>query len=313
MLDSSAGARPVPAVLGDRAGAAGRLPRGRGELQRAWTGSCGRSIARLARRQGRAAATTCSAAASRSTGPTRAKSSSAFYDFLLSQRPAGGTVRLLDSVHELDRVIGREPTRGCGTSTTTGWTRPSAPRRRSRQLSEQLRRFLDDQVWFENRRVIDILRGIESRALAVRESGIRRRLTMEIDTAAPAIGLPMERPLYAPVRKPRIDSTAVTHAGERGDRPGEAVRAGLRRSGAAARQDVPPGTAAAPAGRARRAHRARPAHAGPRRARHLPLAARTSAFAIVYDDRRTEQVSWTDADGRARTATLPRVTFTEDT
>ena len=34
-----------------------------------------------------------------------------------------------------------------------------------RQLSEQLRRFLDDQVWFENRRVIDLLRDIEARAL----------------------------------------------------------------------------------------------------------------------------------------------------
>ncbi len=38
-----------------------------------------------------------------------------------------------------------------------------------RQLSEQLRRFLDDQVWFENRRVIDILRSIEASALGLRD------------------------------------------------------------------------------------------------------------------------------------------------
>ena len=42
-----------------------------------------------------------------------------------------------------------------------------------RQLSEQLRRFLDDQVWFENRRVIDILRSIEARALELRETARR--------------------------------------------------------------------------------------------------------------------------------------------
>ena len=38
-----------------------------------------------------------------------------------------------------------------------------------RLLSEQLRRFLDDQVWLENRRVFDLLRSIEAKALKVRD------------------------------------------------------------------------------------------------------------------------------------------------
>ena len=85
-----------------------------------------------------------------------------------------------------------------------------------RQLSEQLRRFLDNQVWFENRRVIDILRDIESRALQLRDAE-DVPVTMEIDAAAPAIRLPMERPLYTPVRKPRIDSENVRPAAEETD------------------------------------------------------------------------------------------------
>ena len=40
---------------------------------------------------------------------------------------------------------------------------------------------------------------------------------MEIDAAAPAIRLPMERPLYAPVRKARIDSENVRPADEETD------------------------------------------------------------------------------------------------
>jgi len=40
------------------------------------------------------------------------------------------------------------------------------------------------------------------------------------------------------------------------------------------------------------------------------LALRDDAFTIVYDGTRTEQVGWTDPDGRGRIATLPRVTFT---
>jgi Protein of unknown function (DUF3375) len=98
-----------------------------------------------------------------------------------------------------------------------------------RQLSEQLRRFLDDQVWFENRRVIDILRDIESHALELRE---RRDVPVsaDIDGAAPAIRLPMERPLYAPVHKARIDSQDVRPADEETDAHiGKAVDLGFLR------------------------------------------------------------------------------------
>ena len=38
------------------------------------------------------------------------------------------------------------------------------------KLSRQLRRFLDDQAWLENRRIMDILYSIENHALAVREA-----------------------------------------------------------------------------------------------------------------------------------------------
>ena len=37
--------------------------------------------------------------------------------------------------------------------------------------------------------------------------------TTEIDSAAPALSLPFERPLYAPVRKPRFDSQDIRPAG----------------------------------------------------------------------------------------------------
>jgi hypothetical protein len=71
------------------------------------------------------------------------------------------------------------------------------------QLSQQLRRFLDDQAWLENRRIMDILRGIESKALVVRESP-PGGMFAEIDDLGTAIELPMERPLYTPALKPRL-------------------------------------------------------------------------------------------------------------
>src|ERR1700733_6598639 len=143
-------------------------------------------------------------------GSDQGKSFQAFYDFLLSQARQEELSGLLDSVHELTEIAESDP----GLRRIHYEWLDAAERTQTtvRQLSEQLRRFLDDQVWFENRRVIDILRGIESRALQLRESG-NIPITMEIDTATPAIRLPMERPLYAPVRKPRLDSTGVKPAG----------------------------------------------------------------------------------------------------
>ena len=71
------------------------------------------------------------------------------------------------------------------------------------QLSQQLRRFLDDQAWLENRRIMDILRGIEAKALALRAAPPSGEV-MVIAACAADVELPMERPLYTPALKPLI-------------------------------------------------------------------------------------------------------------
>jgi hypothetical protein len=76
------------------------------------------------------------------------------------------------------------------------------------QLSQQLRRFLDDQAWLENRRIMDILRGIETKALALREVPPKGEIMSIADTAA-SIELPMERRLYTPAIKPLIADIAL--------------------------------------------------------------------------------------------------------
>lgn len=79
-----------------------------------------------------------------------------------------------------------------------------------RQLSEQLRRFLDDQVWLDNRRVFELLRGIEAHALAIRDDGNERgRPGMSLDAASVEVALPFERPLYSPQRSLIVNSGGV--------------------------------------------------------------------------------------------------------
>ena len=142
------------------------------------------------------------------------RSFQAFYDFLLSQARQDELNRLLESVHQLTEITEADPRLR---HVHYDWL-DAAERTQTtvRQLSEQLRRFLDDQVWSENRRVIDILHEIESCALQLREER-RIPVVAELDAASPDIVLPMERPLYAPVGKATIDSGSVQPADEEAD------------------------------------------------------------------------------------------------
>lgn len=236
-------------------------------------------------------------------GSAQGESFQAFYGFLLSQARQEELSGLLDRVHSLAGITERDARLG---HIHYDWL-DAAERTQAtvRQLSEQLRRFLDDQVWFENRRVIDILRGIEARALRLRD--IRNvPVTTELDAPVPAIRLPLERPLYAPVKKARITSDHVRDADEEADPAAlfeqvyldpEPLRGGVRQ---ALRSQPQVGLAELVA--------RYPLTQG---AAELVtyLALQDEAFAVVYDEQHREQITWSQADGRQRTATLPRVTF----
>ena len=236
-------------------------------------------------------------------GSDQGKSFQAFYDFLLSQARQEELSGLLDSVHQLTEITGKDQRlRHIHYDWLDAAERTQAT---VRQLSEQLRRFLDDQVWFENRRVIDLLRDIEARALQFRDQK-DVPVTMHLDAAAPAIRLPMERSLYAPVRKARIDSRNVRPADEETDPAAlfeqvyvdpEPLRGCVRQ---ALRHAPQVGLAQLVADNPIR-----------RGVAELVtyLSLKDGTFALVFDERHHEHVSWQETDGRERKVTMPRVTF----
>ena len=99
------------------------------------------------------------------TDSDQGRSFQAFYDFLLSEsrqaragRPAGPGRRARPR---------STPTGACD-GIHHDWSEAAERAQRTvRQISEQLRRFLDDQVWLENRRVLDLVREVETAALDV--------------------------------------------------------------------------------------------------------------------------------------------------
>src|SRR6478609_3590451 len=78
-----------------------------------------------------------------------------------------------------------------------------------RQLSQQMRRLLDDKVFLENKRIMQLIRRIESGALGTREAPPSGAF-MEIDAPSVDVVLPFERPLYEPSRKVLVDDAVET-------------------------------------------------------------------------------------------------------
>ncbi len=78
-----------------------------------------------------------------------------------------------------------------------------------RQLSQQMRRLLDDKVFLENKRIMQLIRSIESGALATREQPPSGDF-MTISAPSVDITLPFERPLYEPSRRVMVDDDVLT-------------------------------------------------------------------------------------------------------
>lgn len=171
------------------------------------------------------------------------------------------------------------------------------------KLSEQLRRFLDDQAWLENRRIMDILHSIENHALALREEFPSGDFMPLAETSA-TVELPLERPLYRPPLKPRIAGMAL----DEGDADVDTAalyaqvvvdRAELIRN---IRQELQ-GRSQISLAEVVARHPLR--HGLAELVAYLQLAGEWPKTAV--DDEVQEQVSWQMENGIMRQATLPRI------
>lgn len=127
----------------------------------------------------------------------------AFWDFLMSSRRQEELSERLDRVLTLPPVVALKPeprTR----RVHHDWLEAGEHTQRTvARLSEQLRRFLDDRAFLENRRILDLLHGIETKALALRDAPPTQSM-MDMAEMGADIELPLERPLFTPSQKPRL-------------------------------------------------------------------------------------------------------------
>lgn len=131
------------------------------------------------------------------------KSFRAFWDFLMSQSRQEELSRLLEQVLSLPPILAMLPETRLQRVHYDWLEAGEHTQRMVAKLSEQLRRFLDDKAWLENRRIMDILHSIENHALELREELPSGDFMPLPDTSA-TVELPLERPLYRPPLKPLI-------------------------------------------------------------------------------------------------------------
>ena len=130
----------------------------------------------------------------------------AFWDFLMSPARQEELSERLERVLELDAVRELVPDPRIKRIHFDWLDAGEQTQRTVARLSGQLRRFLDDQTYLENKRVMQLIQGIEQSALALRDAPPAQTF-MEVESPQAGIELPMERPLFSPPLKPDLDLT----------------------------------------------------------------------------------------------------------
>ncbi|EOF9299217.1 DUF3375 domain-containing protein [Enterobacter bugandensis] len=137
------------------------------------------------------------------TESDQGRSFRAFWDFLMSQSRQEEFSQLLEKLLSIDAVAEMQPDSRIKRIHYDWLEAGEHTQRTVAQLSQQLRRFLDDQAWLENKRIMEILHNIEHHAVGLKSMPPDGDI-MEISNPQPEINLPCERPLYTPPVKAKI-------------------------------------------------------------------------------------------------------------
>lgn len=131
----------------------------------------------------------------------------AFWEFIMSSARQEEFSEMINKVLAMDAIRELKPDARLKRVHFDWLMAGETTQRTVAKLSQQLRRFLEDQVFLENRRIIKIFQQIEARAVKIRDTLPTSKDFLEIDDPGNIlINLPMEKPLYKPPMKPVLES-----------------------------------------------------------------------------------------------------------
>ncbi|MDP9998218.1 DUF3375 domain-containing protein [Pseudarthrobacter sulfonivorans] len=239
------------------------------------------------------------------SGSLQGRTFQGFWDYLMSPQLRTELQDLLQRATRIDALASMDNLQAV-TNLHQDWL-PAVEQTQAtvRQLSQQMRRLLDDKVFLENKRIMQLVRSIESGALGTRDvppSGV----FMELDAQSVEVALPFERPLYEPSRRITVDDVVVA-ANDAGVDAGalfsqfhvdtERLRSNI--------DDVLAGAEQATLGEVAAAH---PLSQGLAEIVAYYQLATESDWASINPDE-SQQLSWQLPDGSTREATVEQIIF----
>ena len=236
------------------------------------------------------------------------RSFKAFYDLLMSADRQDELTRLLERMLTLDAIRRLKPDRRIRRVHYDWLVAAEATQGTVAKLSAELRRYLDDKAWLENRRIMSLLRDIEARAHAIADAPPGEAF-MELDAMSPQLALQMDRPLYTPPHRPVLAEANARLAREEVpadalfdlvhvDRPrlAEQIRRALQRRDQVTLMQIVA---------------EHPLELGlAELVAYLSIASEDDSSLI--DDTQHDMIAWTDSKGIERRAAMPKIIFVRD-
>jgi hypothetical protein len=128
----------------------------------------------------------------------------AFWEFLMSPERQGELDDLLSKLFELEAVQSMSPDRFLQHIRYFLLEAGEKVYQTNNLLVEQLRRYLDDQAWLENKRIMEIIKDIEKRAVEIKACAPADSAFTELDDIRPSLEPVMSRSLFNPPKNPLI-------------------------------------------------------------------------------------------------------------
>ena len=134
----------------------------------------------------------------------------AFWEFLMSPQRQQELDLLLQALFELDAISNGEQGNLLPSIRYSLLEAGEKVYNSNNILVEQLRKYLDDQAWLENKRIMELIRGIEKKAVRLKGDPPLEKNFIELDELRPAIELVMSRGLFAPPKNTIITVDALS-------------------------------------------------------------------------------------------------------
>ena len=134
------------------------------------------------------------------------RSFQAFWELLMSPAKQLELQELLQRVYELDEINDLEPDQFLARIKFYLLEAGEKVYTTGNQLVEQLRRFLDNQAWLENRRIMDIIKEIEKNSIEIKNNPPSDKF-IPLDTIKLRLDLAMDRSLFTPPKQVELTKT----------------------------------------------------------------------------------------------------------